>query len=90
MEKIMDLGDDAETSLILFLLKKKIPDFLTLAKTQRERGYSVFSDPVPHRARVNPWSRQAPWLPQQEHQQLEPGLRQASSHTSSSSAMNGI
>lgn len=47
MEKIMDLGDDAETSLILFLLKKKIPDFLTLAKTQRERGYSVFSDALP-------------------------------------------
>lgn len=38
MEKTVDLGDDAETSLILFLLKKKIPDFLTLAKTLREKG----------------------------------------------------
>lgn len=89
MEEIMDLGYDAETSLILFLLKKT-SDFLTLAKTLRERGYGVFCDPTPHGAAVNPWSRQAAQLPQQELQQLEPGLRQASSHTSTPKAMNGI
>lgn len=44
MEEIRDLGDDAETSLILFLLKK-IPDLLSLAKTLRERGNGVFSEP---------------------------------------------
>lgn len=71
-------------------IKKKIPDFLTLAKTSRERGHGVFSDPTPHGAGVNPWSRQAARLPQQELQQLEPGLCQASSHTSSSNAVNGI
>lgn len=48
MEEITDLGDDAETSLILFLLKKKkIPDLLSLAKTLRERGYGVISEPGP-------------------------------------------
>lgn len=90
MEEILDLGDDAETSLILFLLKKNIPDFLTLAKTPRGRGHSVFSDPTPPGAGVNPWSRQAARLPQQELQQLEPGLGQASSHKASSSAVDGI
>lgn len=47
MEEITDLGDDAETSLILFLLKKKISDLLSLAKTLRERGYGVISEPGP-------------------------------------------
>lgn len=32
MEEIMDLGDDAETYLILFLLKKKNPCLLNLGQ----------------------------------------------------------
>lgn len=38
-----------KTSLILFLLKKNSPDFSTLARMQRERGYNAYSQPIPYR-----------------------------------------
>lgn len=94
MKEIMDLGDDAEDLFDIVPIKENFPDFLTLARMQKERGYNMYSQPISHRASVNTRSRQARWppqqLPQQKHQQLKPSSAKHLHTHSSSNTLNGI
>lgn len=94
MKEIMDLGDDAEDLFDIAPMKENFPDFLTLARMQKERGYNMYCQPISYWASVNTRSRQARWppqrLPQQKHQQLKPSSAKHLHTHSSSNTLNGI